>query len=177
MKKTKSLSTMERFLTNKKCHQAFENEDPVPTAEAADTLHLHDAARQQPAKRAGRGGRGEEDGHAQAAFVAAVPHGDVVGDAGEETALGEPEQAAHGEQPAKGLDDAEHDGHEAPDDHDAGDPDGGPKALHGHVGGDLGDDVKGKEDGDGDLDDGAVSKEGRRRGGPSRPGPCGGLAL
>ena len=57
---------------------ALDYKDPAPAAEAARAVELNDAARQKPAKRAGRRGRREEDGHAQPALVASVPERDAT---------------------------------------------------------------------------------------------------
>lgn len=60
-------------LTNNESDDPFENEDPSPSSLATNTGHLHEAASEQSTKGAGRCGGREEDGHAEATFMASVP--------------------------------------------------------------------------------------------------------
>lgn len=131
--------------------ETLEDEDPGPAVETTNTVHLHDAAGQETTKGTSSSGSGEEDGHAETALVALVPHGDVVGDTGEETTLSETESHASSQETAKVVDSTHDTGHGGPDDHDEGDPDGGAESLHGQVGWDLSCDIEGEEDGHGDL--------------------------
>lgn len=64
-------------LTNNNSQDTLEYEDPSPPVEARDTVHLHDATREQASKSAGSGCRGEEDRDSQSAFMAAVPKSDA----------------------------------------------------------------------------------------------------
>jgi hypothetical protein len=75
----------------------------------------------------------------------------LVGDAGEETTLSQTKSASHGEKSLVVLDHTQANGHDTPDNHDAGNPDAGTPALHGHVGGNLSSDIEGEEDGHGNL--------------------------
>lgn len=62
--------------------KAFEDEDPGPTFQATDALHLGDGGGEQTTERSGERGSREEDGSALAELRALVPAGKVVVDTG-----------------------------------------------------------------------------------------------
>ena len=62
---------------------AFEDEDPGPAGLVADAVHLADGCCEEAAEGAGERGGGEKDGGSDTEFVAFVPAGEVVVDAGE----------------------------------------------------------------------------------------------
>lgn len=64
--------------TNDKGCDTLEDEDPGPTSEVSNAPHAHDAEGEQTTESAGSSSSGEEDGHAQTALMALVPHGDAV---------------------------------------------------------------------------------------------------
>lgn len=132
---------------------ALDDEDPGPASEVANTVHLHDATGKETTEGTSSSGGGEEDGHAKTALVSAIPHGDVVGDTGEETTLSKTESHADTEKTTEVLDKTHDGGHDGPHNHDEGNPERGAETLHGHVGGNLSGDVEGEEDGDGNLQD------------------------
>jgi hypothetical protein len=131
--------------------ETLDDEDPSPTVKATNTVHLHDTTGEKTTESTGSSGSREEDGHAETALVTLVPEGDVVSDTGEETTLSETESHTTGEEPSEVVGDTHEGGAESPGDHDRRNPDGGTEALHGHVGGDLGSDIKGEEDCDSNL--------------------------
>lgn len=127
--------------------QAFDDEDPGPAVEAAEAGHFGDCGGEEPAEGAGDGGRGEEDGGADAEFSASVPAGEVVVYAGKETGFGETEEETGGHEAVVVFAEA-HEGHaETPEDHDDGEVDVGAHAFEEDV-------REGLEDGVGDEEDG-----------------------
>ena len=60
-----------------KGHDTLNDEDPRPTSEAGNTVHLHDATGEETTESTSSSGSGEEDGHAETAFVSSIPHGDA----------------------------------------------------------------------------------------------------
>ena len=132
--------------------KTFNDEDPRPTGFAAQTVHLHDTTGEQTTKgSSGRGG-GEEDGHTQSALVTLVPHGDVVGNSGEETTLGETQCATCGDETGKVGDKTHAHAAYTPGDHDGWDPDRGAEALHGQIRRDFCRHIEGEKDGHSDLE-------------------------
>lgn len=57
---------------------ALNDEDPRPTGEATDTLHLHDTTGEETTESTSSSGGREEDGHSETAFVTTIPHGDAA---------------------------------------------------------------------------------------------------
>jgi len=131
--------------------KTLDDEDPSPAIKTTKTIHLHDTTSKEATESTSSSSSREEDGHAKAALVSLIPESDVVGDTGEETTLSETKSHASCKETTKVVGDTHESCDDGPGDHDAGNPDGGTEALHGHVGGDLGCDVEGEEDGDSDL--------------------------
>jgi hypothetical protein len=67
--------------------QPFEDEDPRPRRLTTNPIHLRNPPRQDPPKRPGQRRRGEEHGHAKAAFVSCIPLRDVIIHTREQTAF------------------------------------------------------------------------------------------
>ncbi|TKW48863.1 hypothetical protein CTA1_11173 [Colletotrichum tanaceti] len=128
-----------------------QDEEPLPTGEAALAVEEGDARGEEAAKGAGDGDGGGKDGHAGGALLGLVPEAEVHHDAREEAGLGEAEHDADGEEAAVGGDGGGADGDDAPRDHDAGDPLGGGEVLEHDVGRELHEDVGDEEEGDGDV--------------------------
>jgi len=128
--------------------KTFKNKNPRPGRQSTNTIHLGNASGQDAAKGASKRGGGEKQRHPEPALVSAVPLRDVVVDAWEETALKQAKEDACGEQAGVVLDKALADHTGGPADHDEGQPDGWPDALHHGVAGDLGRDVEWEEDGE-----------------------------
>lgn len=131
--------------------ETLNDEDPSPAIKTTKTLHLHDTTSKETTESTSSSSSREENSHAETALMSLIPESDVVSDTGEETTLSETESHASGEKTTKVIGDTHKGCDDGPGDHDAGNPDGGTEALHGHVGGDLGCDVEGEEDGDGDI--------------------------
>lgn len=126
--------------TEDKGDETLEDEDPGPAVESTNTVHLHDATGEETAKGTGGSGGREEDGHAETALVALIPHGDavrvsfltphgelagqdvLVGDTGEETTLGETQGHANTEETLEAVDGTHDHGHGGPGDHDGRNP-------------------------------------------------------
>ena len=62
---------------NEHSDYALKNEDPGPAAFAPDAIHLRNTPSEKTSKGTGCCCHGEEDGHAQAAFMTFVPHGEA----------------------------------------------------------------------------------------------------
>lgn len=83
--------------------------------------------------------------------MAAVPHGDVVGDTGEKTALCDTERHTGSEETSE-VGDETHASHaNTPSNHDDANPERWRRALHHQVGRNLREDVPREEDGKRDL--------------------------
>lgn len=77
-----------------------------------------------------------------------VPATDEEGDSGEETTFGNTQCSTAGHETSIVLGDTQKSSADGPSDHDARNPERWAKALHGHVGGDLGSNIEWKEYGE-----------------------------
>lgn len=70
------------ILTDKHSQDTFEDEDPSPSAQTTNALHLHDATSKEATKGTCSSGSREEDGDSQTTFVTLIPQCDAI-DVGE----------------------------------------------------------------------------------------------
>jgi len=132
-------------LTNSNCNQSLENENPGPPRLPTNTIHLSDTSSQETTKGTSKGSSGEEDCHAETAFVTSIPHGNVKSNAGEQTTLRETERHTT-DQETDIVGNQTHEGHgDTPSKHDNCEPERGAGLLHHEVAGNLSRHIPGKE--------------------------------
>jgi hypothetical protein len=112
---------------------SFEAEQPLPAAQAQDIVQ----AQEQAGDGAGQGschrGSGDEDGGGLAALAGGDPAGEVEDDGREEACFRSAQQEPQDVEHRLVLDERHQEGHDAPADHDPGQPDLGAVLFHHHV--------------------------------------------
>lgn len=121
--------------------EALKDEDPSPSSETVDVVHLSDSRSQETAKCTGEGGGGEEEGISLLCFLALIPHTDEVEASREHASLGDTEEEASDENAAVVLCKALAHCYETEGEHAAGEPETWGELLEKDVGWNLAEDV------------------------------------
>lgn len=122
---------------NKTHQQALDDKNPSPALQPAPRPNRRQPPCQKPSKGARQRRRRVEDADAESQLAARVHAGQVQHDAGKEAALGDAQQGAHGGEAAKGADEAETHGDDAPGDGQRGEPDARGEFLEDEVAGEF----------------------------------------
>lgn len=101
----------------------FKDEDPSPSLQSSNTIHLRYRKGQKPGECTRNRRRAEEKRLSELSLVSAVPHGDIVRYSREETSFRDAEEDASDEEAVVVLDDAHERHYYAPCHHDSWEPD------------------------------------------------------
>ena len=115
----------------------LEQEQPLPSRQAADAVHRQQRARDRPADDAGGERCRHERGNRPGTFARGKPLRQIENDAGKKARLGGAEQKAHDEETGRPLYQHQAGRYQPPRDHDAHDPEPRADARHHDVAGDL----------------------------------------
>ncbi len=120
----RSRSRRRRLMSHAEHHggQAFEQEQPLPSGEAAEAVQLQQRAGDRPSDEAGDSGRCHEEGDGAGALPRGKPEGEIQQHARKEPGFRHAEQEPHDVEHGGALHKHHGSRHEAPRDHDAGNP-------------------------------------------------------